>query len=78
MLYMKIIQTQKAASRVIDLYKTDMTKSKSKNTAAFAVSTKKGRTTPQADETSSYLRESQVNKMTDREYSQAFHKSWKL
>ena len=61
----------KAASRVIDLYKTDMNKSKSKNTAAFAVSTKKGRTTPQADETSSYLRESQVNKMTDREYSQA-------
>ena len=61
----------KAASRVIDLYKTDMNKSKSKTTAAFAVSTKKGRTTPQADETSSYLRESQVNKMTDREYSQA-------
>ena len=61
----------KAASRVIDLYKTDMNKSKSKNTAAFAVSTKKGRTTPQADETSSYFRESQVNKMTDREYSQA-------
>ena len=61
----------KAASRVIDLYKTDTNKSKPNNSAAFAVSNKRARTTPQADETSSYLRESQVNKMTDREYSKA-------
>lgn len=60
----------KAASRVIDLYKADNNKA-TPNSAAFAVSSKKGRTTPQADETSSYLKESQVNKMTDREYSQA-------
>ena len=60
----------KAASRVIDLYKADNNKA-TPNSAAFAVSSKKGRTTPQADETSSYLKESQVNRMTDREYSQA-------
>tara|TARA_A100001388_G_C28766804_1_gene501245 strand:- start:1875 stop:2771 length:897 start_codon:yes stop_codon:yes gene_type:complete len=61
----------KAASRVIDLYKADKgisTKSNVDLSAAKAVSPKRGRSTPQADATASYLKESVVNKMSTREY----------
>ena len=62
-----------SASRAIDLYKIDrgITKTKSKNTdkdAARSVGTKSTRTRPETDETSNYLKESQVNKMSPQEY----------
>ena len=63
----------RSASRAIDLYKSDrgITKTKSKNTdkdAAKSVGTKSTRTRPETDETSNYLKESQVNKMSSQEY----------
>ena len=63
----------RSASRAIDLYKSDrgITKTKSKNTdkdAAKSVGTKATRTRPETDETSNYLKESQVNKMSSQEY----------
>jgi hypothetical protein len=63
----------RSAARAIDLYKADRgiksekTSKKTKG-AAEAVSTKGSRSTPQADETSTYLRESQVQKMSAQEY----------
>jgi hypothetical protein len=61
----------KAASRAIDLYKADkgISKKKSSNKdAAFATNTKSTRTKPQTNEESSYLKESQVQKMSSQEY----------
>jgi len=63
----------RSASRAIDLYKSDrgIAKTKSKNTdkdAARSVGTKSTRTRPETDETSNYLKESQVNKMSPQEY----------
>ena len=63
----------RSAARAIDLYKADKgisKKSKSKNDkgAAEAVETKNKRSKPQSDETSTYLKESQVQKMSAQEY----------
>ncbi len=62
----------KSAARAIDLYKADKglttKKSKSDNSAAKSVDTAKSRSKPQSDESSTYLRESQVQKMTPQEY----------
>ena len=62
----------KAAARAIDLYKADMgittKKSKSDKDAAKSVSTKNTRSKPQEDEQSTYLKESQVQKMSPQEY----------
>ena len=63
----------RSAARAIDLYKADRgigkeTKSKSNKGAAEAVSPKNKRSKPQTDETSTYLRESQVDKMSAKEY----------
>lgn len=63
----------RSASRAIDLYKSDrgIAKTKNKNTykdAAKSVGTKSTRTRPETDETSNYLKESQVNKMSSQEY----------
>lgn len=63
----------RSASRAIDLYKSDrgIAKTKSKNNdkdAAKSVGTKSTRTRPETDETSNYLKESQVNKMSPQEY----------
>jgi len=63
----------RSAARAIDLYKADKgikseKKSKKDKSAAEAVSTKNARSTPQADETSSYLKESQVQAMSAQEY----------
>ena len=63
----------RSAARAIDLYKADRgieSEKKSKKTkgAAEAVSTKGSRSTPQADESSTYIRESQVQKMSPQEY----------
>ena len=63
----------KSAARAIDLYKSDREKSekvskKDTNSAAKAVNTKSKRSTPQSDESSSYLKESEVQKMSAVEY----------
>ena len=63
----------RSAARPIDLYKADKgigneKKSKKIKGAAEAVSTKGSRSTPQTDETSAYLRESQVQAMSPQEY----------
>ena len=62
----------RAAARAIDLYKADKgigkEKPKSNKDAAKSVSTKNSRSTPQKDEASSYLKESDVQKMAAQEY----------
>lgn len=62
----------RSAARAIDLYKADMgikkEKPKSDKDAAKSVSPKNTRNKPQEDEQSSYLRESQVQKMSPQEY----------
>ena len=63
----------RSAARAIDLYKADMgiataKKSNSSKDAAKSVNTKSTRSKPQDTEESSYLRESQVDKMSNKEY----------
>ena len=62
----------RSAARAIDLYKADMgiTGKKKINTkdAAKSVNTKGERNTPQSDETKSFLKESEVNRMSNKEY----------
>ena len=62
----------KSVSRVLDLYKQDKGISKDKakpsNNIEAAKSIKSTRNVPQEDESNSYLRESQVNKMSTKEY----------
>jgi hypothetical protein len=63
----------RSAARAIDLYKADRnigkaTKSKSDKSAAEAVAPKNKRSKPQDNEASTYLRESQVDKMSTKEY----------
>ena len=62
----------RSAARAIDLYKADMgigkTKSKSDKEAAKSVSTKNSRSKPQENEESSYLKESDVQRMSAAEY----------
>jgi len=66
----------RAASRVIDLYKSDMgilnKKKPSKNReAAKAIGTRSERSAPEGDETKSYIKESDVQKMTSQQYEKA-------
>ena len=61
----------RSAARAIDLYKSDRnitTKKKSKGNAAEAVTSKNTRSKPQENEASSYLKESEVQRMSAREY----------
>ena len=62
----------RSAARAIDLYKADMgigkKKPKSDKEAAKSVSTKDSRSKPQEDETSTYIKESEVQKMSPQEY----------
>jgi len=62
----------KSAARAIDLYKADkgITAKKTSNgkDAAKSVETRNTRSKPQEDEASTYLRESQVQKMSPQEY----------
>jgi len=62
----------KSAARAIDLYKADRNittkKSASNKDAAKSVQTRNTRSKPQDDEASTYLRESQVQKMSPQEY----------
>ena len=64
-----------SASRAIDLYKADMgiktKKSSSNKDAAKAVGTRSSRTTPESDETKSYIKESDVAKMSATQYENA-------
>ena len=60
-----------SAARAIDLYKADKNISKKKTSskdAALATNTKSTRTKPQTNEESTYLKESQVQKMSSQEY----------
>lgn len=62
----------RAAARAIDLYKADKgiakTKKADPKAAAMAVDTRRGRTTPAAENTDGVFYESQINKMSDREF----------
>jgi len=62
----------RSAARAIDLYKADKgiskSKSKSDKAAAKSVSTKNSRSKPQEEESSTYLKESQVQKMSPQQY----------
>ena len=61
----------KSAARAIDLYKADRSigkKKPSSKDAALATNPKSTRTKPQTNEESTYLRESQVQKMSSQEY----------
>ena len=61
----------RSAARAIDLYKSDRnitTKKKSKGNAAEAVTSKNTRSKPQENEASSYLKESEVQRMSAQEY----------
>ena len=62
----------RSAARAIDLYKADMgigkKKPKSDKDAAKSVPTKDSRSKPQEDETSTYIKESEVQKMSPQEY----------
>jgi len=63
----------KSAARAIDLYKGDRgiskpSKGKNDKSAAEAVASKNKRSKPQGDESSAYLKESQVQKMSPQEY----------
>jgi len=61
----------RSAARAIDLYKSDRnitTKKKSKANAAEAVTSKNTRSKPQDSEASSYIKESEVQKMSPQEY----------
>ena len=62
----------RSAARAIDLYKADRNistkKPKKDKDAAKSVSAKDSRSKPQDNESSTYLRESQVNKMSAQEY----------
>jgi hypothetical protein len=61
-----------SAARAIDLYKADMgvstKRTKSDRDAAKSVYSKNSRSRPQDDESSSYLKESQVQKMSPQQY----------
>jgi len=60
-----------SASRAIDLYKADRNISKKRTSskdAALATNPKSTRTKPQTNEESTYLKESQVQKMSSQEY----------
>ena len=62
----------RSAARAIDLYKADMgigkEKPKSDKAAAKSINTKNSRSKPQENEATTYLKESQVQKMSAQEY----------
>ena len=63
----------RSAARAIDLYKADMgitakAKSSKSKDAAKAIGTRSERSSPESDETKSYIKESDVNRMTAQQY----------
>ena len=72
-LYFNFLDSSNVAVAGVDLYKADKgiaasKKSKSNKDAAKSVTAKNARSKPQEDDTSNYLRESQVDKMSAQEY----------
>lgn len=69
------VDDARSVARVIDLYKADSgiskQKSNSSDKAAASSINARGRTTPESDESKSYFRESQVNKMSGKEYEKS-------
>ena len=61
----------KSVARVIDLYKVDngITAKKGNNKSAASAVNTKSKASPTSDESNSYIRESQVDKMSDKEYA---------
>lgn len=68
------VDDARSVARVIDLYKSDTgvttRKTTSSDKAAASSVNARARNTPETDETKSYFRESQVNKMSTKEYEQ--------
>ena len=65
------VDDAKSVARVIDLYKIDAgitTKKSGNKSAASAVNTR-SKTSPTSDESKSYWKESQIEKMSDKEYA---------
>jgi len=66
------VDDAKSVARVIDLYKIDAgittKKSDNKKSAASVVNTR-SKASPTADESNNYWRESQVDKMSDKDYA---------
>jgi hypothetical protein len=66
------VDDAKSVARVIDLYKIDAgistKKSDNNKSAASAVNTR-SKASPTADESNNYIRESQVDKMSDKDYA---------
>ena len=65
------VDDAKSVARVIDLYKIDegITAKKGSNKSAASAVNIKSKASPTSDESTNYLRESQVDKMTDKEYA---------
>lgn len=66
------VDDAKSVARVIDLYKADMGITKQKSTssdkAAASSVNARSRNTPEADDSKAFFRESQVNKMSTKDY----------
>ena len=66
------VDDSKSVARVIDLYKADMGITKQKTTssdkAAASSVNARSRNTPEADDSKAFFRESQVNKMSTKDY----------
>jgi len=65
------VDDAKSVARVIDLYKVDngITAKKGNNKSAASAVNTKSKASPTSDESNSYIRESQVDKMSDKEYA---------
>ena len=63
------VDDAKSVARVIDLYKVDKGIKKSSNKSAASAVNTKSKASPTADESNNYIKESQVDKMSDKEYA---------
>jgi len=65
------VDDAKSVARVIDLYKVDtgVSAKKSNNKSAATAVNTKSKASPISDESNNYIKESQVDKMSDKEYA---------
>ena len=63
------VDDAKSVARVIDLYKVDKGIKKSSNKSAASAVNTRSKASPAADESNNYIKESQVDKMSDKEYA---------
>tara|TARA_Y100000592_G_scaffold23375_1_gene36311 strand:+ start:1522 stop:2418 length:897 start_codon:yes stop_codon:yes gene_type:complete len=63
------VDDAKSVARVIDLYKIDSGIKKSSNKSAASAVNTRSKASPTSDESNNYIRESQVDKMSDKEYA---------